>query len=107
VAMNGHISPGLASLVIQVQAFFTIGLAMALTGERVKGFQILALEQTTDEILEALRQLPEAEPIRVAAEPILRLADLVKFAKYQPVAAEHEQAVDGAQEIVQKSSESC
>ena len=43
VAMNGHISPGLASLVIQVQAFFTVGLAMALTGERVKGFQITAL----------------------------------------------------------------
>lgn len=43
VAMNGHISPGLASLVIQVQAFFTIGLAMALTGERVKGFQVAAL----------------------------------------------------------------
>lgn len=43
VAMNGHISPGLASLVIQVQAFFTIGLAMALTGERVRGFQIAAL----------------------------------------------------------------
>jgi len=43
VAMNGHISPGLASLVIQVQAFFTIGLAMALTGERVKGFQVVAL----------------------------------------------------------------
>ena len=43
VAMNGHISPGLASLVIQTQAFFTIGLAMALTGERVKGFQVVAL----------------------------------------------------------------
>jgi len=69
-------------------------------------FQILALEQTTDEILEALRQLPEAEPIRVAAEPILRLADLVKFAKYQPVAAEHERAVDAAREIVLESCES-
>lgn len=42
-AMNGHISPGLASLVIQVQAFFTIGLAMALTGEKVKSFQLAAL----------------------------------------------------------------
>src|SRR5450830_1643394 len=30
IAMNGHISPGLASLVIQVQVFFTIGLAMRL-----------------------------------------------------------------------------
>lgn len=43
IAMNGHISPGLASLVIQVQAFFTVGLAMALTGERVKGVQLVAL----------------------------------------------------------------
>ena len=42
-AMNGHISPGLASLVIQVQAFFTIGLAVALTGERLRAQQIAAL----------------------------------------------------------------
>jgi O-acetylserine/cysteine efflux transporter len=33
VAMNGHISPGLASLVIQVQVFFTIALAMRMSGE--------------------------------------------------------------------------
>jgi len=32
VAMNGHISPGLASLVIQVQVFFTIGLALVMAG---------------------------------------------------------------------------
>lgn len=43
VAMNGHISPGLASLVIQVQVFFTIGLAMLLAGERLQRVQWLAL----------------------------------------------------------------
>ena len=43
VAMNGHISPGIASLVMQVQVFFTIGLSMRLTGERVRLFQWLAL----------------------------------------------------------------
>ncbi|UHD47628.1 EamA family transporter [Aureimonas altamirensis] len=43
VAMRGHISPGLASLVIQCQVFFTIGLAIALTGEKVRGFQWAAL----------------------------------------------------------------
>jgi O-acetylserine/cysteine efflux transporter len=43
VAMNGHISPGLASLVIQVQVFFTIGLAMRLSGERLQRVQWLAL----------------------------------------------------------------
>ena len=44
-AMNGFISPGLASLVVQMQVFFTIGLAMLVstgTRERVKLFQWLA-----------------------------------------------------------------
>ena len=43
VAMNGHISPGIASLVIQSQVFFTIGLSMRLSGERVRPYQWLAL----------------------------------------------------------------
>jgi O-acetylserine/cysteine efflux transporter len=43
VAMNGHISPGLASLVIQVQVFFTIGLAMLLAGESLQRVQWVAL----------------------------------------------------------------
>ena len=43
LAMNGHISPGIASLVIQVQVFFTIGLSMRLSGERVQTFQWFAL----------------------------------------------------------------
>lgn len=43
IAMNGWISPGLASLVVQVQAFFTIGLAMLLTGETVRRYQYAAL----------------------------------------------------------------
>lgn len=43
VAMNGFISPGIASLVIQIQAFFTIALSMRLSGERVRLFQWFAL----------------------------------------------------------------
>lgn len=43
LAMNGHISPGLASLVVQTQVFFTIGLAMWLSGERVRAHQGLSL----------------------------------------------------------------
>ncbi|MGE0023425.1 MAG: EamA family transporter [Hyphomicrobium sp.] len=46
IAMRGHITPGLASLVVQTQVFFTIGLAMVLSGERVKPFQIVALAIT-------------------------------------------------------------
>ena len=47
VAMQGHISPGIASLVIQIQVFFTIGLSMRLAGERVRGFQWFALALAT------------------------------------------------------------
>jgi O-acetylserine/cysteine efflux transporter len=43
IAMNGHISPGLASLVVQSQVFFTIALAMRITGETVRPFQYVAL----------------------------------------------------------------
>lgn len=39
VALRGFISPGLASLVIQVQVFLTIGLSIVLTGERVPAYQ--------------------------------------------------------------------
>lgn len=47
VAMNGHISPGLASLVVQTQVFFTIGMAMFLSGERLARVQFVALALAT------------------------------------------------------------
>ncbi len=43
LAMDGRIAPGLASLVIQTQVFFTIGLAMVADGERVRPHQWVAL----------------------------------------------------------------
>ncbi len=43
VAMTHYISPGLASLVIQTQVFFTVGMAVVLAGERVRAFQWLAM----------------------------------------------------------------
>lgn len=43
LAIAGRISPGLASLVVQTQVFFTIGLAIALAGERVRRLQWAAL----------------------------------------------------------------
>jgi len=46
LAMRADISPGLASLVIQVQVFFTIGLSMLTLGERVRGFQVTGLMLT-------------------------------------------------------------
>lgn len=43
LAINGHIAPGIASLVVQTQVFFTIGLSMRINGERVQSFQWAAL----------------------------------------------------------------
>jgi O-acetylserine/cysteine efflux transporter len=43
LAMRSSISPGLASLVVQLQVFFTIGLSLWLVGERVRGFQVAGL----------------------------------------------------------------
>jgi O-acetylserine/cysteine efflux transporter len=43
VAMRADITPGLASLVVQTQVFFTIGLAMAIGGERLRRLQVIAL----------------------------------------------------------------
>jgi O-acetylserine/cysteine efflux transporter len=43
LAIQDHISPGLASLVIQLQVFFTIGLSLMLLKERVRGYQVAGL----------------------------------------------------------------
>lgn len=43
LALTHFISPGLASLVLQTQVFFTIGLSMRLNGEKVQRHQVAAL----------------------------------------------------------------
>lgn len=43
IAMRGHITPGLASLIAQTQVFFTIALAIVLSGERIQPFQLAAV----------------------------------------------------------------
>ena len=43
IAIDGLIAPGLASLVVQSQVFFTIGLAVWLSGERPRAVQLVAL----------------------------------------------------------------
>ena len=43
LAMRRDISPGLASLVIQSQVFFTIGLSLLLLGERLRDYQVAGL----------------------------------------------------------------
>lgn len=43
LAMRADISPGMTSLVIQMQVFFTIGLSVAIFRERVRGVTLLGI----------------------------------------------------------------
>jgi len=43
LAMRHDISPGLASLVVQAQVFFTILLSVLISGERLRSLQVMAL----------------------------------------------------------------
>jgi O-acetylserine/cysteine efflux transporter len=43
IAMDGHISPGLASLVVQTQVAFTIALSVWWLGETIRVAQVLAM----------------------------------------------------------------
>jgi len=67
IAMRGHISPGLASLVVQMQVFFTIGLAMWKAGERLHPHQWVALALAGSGIaLIAWRSDGSASPLGLA-----------------------------------------
>ena len=69
-------------------------------------FRFIALEQTTEEIMSALRRIGGTEPIREESERMLRTADLVKFAKYQPGIADHEELLRTAYDIVETTRSS-
>jgi len=60
-----------------------------------------ALEQTTDEILESLRPFPLPPQAAGALERMLRLADLVKFARHQPAIPDHEETMKSACRFVE------
>jgi O-acetylserine/cysteine efflux transporter len=67
IALKGSITPGLASLVVQVQVFFTIGLSMRTTHERVHPYQWIALLLATSGILVILTHAEgSATPLGIA-----------------------------------------
>lgn len=68
-------------------------------------YQVPALEQTTAEIMESLRQqqLCPADP-EGRLERILVLADMVKFAKMQPLASENEQSMGEGVKFIQETT---
>jgi hypothetical protein len=63
-------------------------------------WSIIALEMTTYEILMQMKHIPEALKVWKEMEGFFTTADLVKFAKYEPSSAEHENEMRSAYEIV-------
>ena len=66
-------------------------------------YRLPALEETTDEIVAGLSGQAVDGPVVASAESILRRADLVKFAKYQPVMTDHEESIAGVYSIVDQT----
>lgn len=66
-------------------------------------FGIYAQEMITDEIMHAMRRVDITEELKGKLKQILTLADLVKFAKEQPLPKEHEDSFNYAVEFVQST----
>lgn len=64
-------------------------------------FNIPALEQTTEELLQHIKPVTILNQQRDKLRTLLSLADLAKFAKLVPAPEEHERAMQQAQEIVE------
>jgi hypothetical protein len=66
-------------------------------------FFIHALEETSNEILRELRNQDIEDEIRILAQEILELSDLVKFAKYKPEHDENDKVITISREFIEKT----
>lgn len=65
-----------------------------------KRFNVMALEQTTDEIMRALRIVDISKSHKEQLKQLLVLSDLVKFAKEVPLASENEMVISNARAFI-------
>lgn len=75
-----------------------------LRGYIEERYAVPAMESSTDELLQELRVSPLNSEQRTHLENMLRLADLVKFAKALPTPAENEQMMAGAIRFVEATA---
>lgn len=68
-----------------------------------KRYQILALESTSEEILNALQKTDFPQHLRPELQNLLTKADLVKFAKATPPETFHEEAMTFAKKIISET----
>lgn len=76
-----------------------------LRGYIEERFQVPALESTTDDLLGILRMSSMGAGQREQLANLLRMADMVKFAKWTPLPTENEQLLAGAVKLVQQTSD--
>lgn len=69
-------------------------------------YRLAALESTTSEILEQMKTLPGLDmPLLERVRRILTLSDLVKFAKAEPEASFHQEALAATRDLIQTTRE--
>ena len=66
-------------------------------------FSVLALEMPSSELLALLKNVSEMQPVYDAALSFFENADLVKFAKFQPMASVNEEMMKQAYDIVRNT----
>lgn len=68
-----------------------------------KRYRVSLAEKTTDEVMQTLRLKPLQQAVRDDLYGLLKLADLVKFAKEKPVGFENEQSMKIAVQLVEST----
>ena len=76
-----------------------------LRGYIEERYRVPALERTTDELMKELSFSAMASAQRERLGHLLRLADMVKFAKWNPSPTENEQVLAGAKALVRETAE--
>jgi hypothetical protein len=88
----------------QIKEYHT-ELTDILRGYLEKRYNIQAHEQTTDEIIAALKNSDLTKDHREGLQQLLVLADLTKFAKEKPLPIENEQSMDKAIDFILKTKQ--
>jgi hypothetical protein len=76
-----------------------------LRGYIEERYRVPAMESTTDELVHALRVSPLSREQQERLENMLRLADMVKFAKATPTPIENEQMMSAALRFVEETAD--
>lgn len=66
-------------------------------------YRLMALERTTDEILDDLRRIRLTGELLGKTDRLLRRADLVKFARHQPPIPEHDESIQIVYDVVDRT----